>query len=80
MDPGTANSEIPDLEIVLPDGRPVSEFMEEEADGQVEGLAQFKDEVICRIASDNVNRLEWILPPDLVNQFIVGSGDMQFRL
>ena len=25
-------SEIPDLEIVLPDGRPVSEFMEEEAD------------------------------------------------
>ena len=25
-------SEIPDLEIVLPDGRPVSEFMEEEDD------------------------------------------------
>jgi phage tail sheath gpL-like len=51
-----------------------------EADGLLENIEQFKSEIICRRSSSNPNRLEWILPPDLVNQFIVGSGDMPFSL
>lgn len=55
-------------------------FMALEVAGIVENLDQFKEEVICRRSTTNVNRLEWILPPDLVNQFIVGSGVMSFYL
>lgn len=54
--------------------------IEQEAAGQIENIDQFKDDVICRRALNNKNRLEWILPPDLINQFIVGSGEMQFLL
>lgn len=53
-------------------------FQQEEAQGQVQDFDSFKDQVICRISSTNPNRLEWILPPELVKQFIVGSGIMQF--
>lgn len=55
-------------------------FASQERAGQVENFDQFKNDVICRRSASNVNRLEWILPPDLVNQFIVGTGDMQFLL
>jgi phage tail sheath gpL-like len=55
-------------------------FMEQERAGQFEGLEQFKEDVICRRSESDPNRLEWILPPDLVNQFIVGSGVMQFLI
>ncbi len=54
--------------------------IEQEALGQLENIDQFKDEVVCRRSIANKNRLEWILPPDLINQFIVGSGEMQFLL
>lgn len=68
-------------QIITPDiGRAeaIDWFLENERQGQVQGLEQFKDEVICRISSSNPNRLEWILPPELVKQFIVGSGILQF--
>ena len=55
-------------------------FKEMAREGLVEGLDQFKADITCDPADGNVNRLEWKLPPDLVNQFITGSGDMQFRL
>lgn len=48
--------------------------------GYVEDLDQFKADVICQRSTTNPNRLEWILPPDLINQFIVGSADLQFIL
>lgn len=48
--------------------------------GLVENIEQFKADIVCQRSTTNPNRLEWILPPDLVNQFIVGSADMQFRL
>lgn len=70
-------------QIITPDiGRAeaIAWFLEQEADGQVENLKQFKAEIICRRPTGNVNRLEWILPPDLINQFIVGSADLAFRL
>lgn len=48
--------------------------------GLVENVDLFVEEVTCQRNIANPNRLDWILPPDLVNQFIVGSGDMLFRL
>ena len=42
-------------------------------------LDQFKEDLVVTRDATNNNRLNWILPPDLMNQFIVGSGVMQFR-
>ena len=50
-------------------------FMQEEREGQVEGLEQFKEELIVQREGD---RIDWLLPPDLMNQFIIGSGVIQF--
>lgn len=58
----------------------VAWFLEEELDGQVENVTQFKEEVSCVRDDSNPNRLNWILPPDLINQFIVGSADLEFIL
>ena len=69
--------------VITPDiGRAeaISWFLSMEAAGQVENLKQFKAELVCRRSTTNPNRLEWILPTDLINQFIVGSGDLQFRV
>lgn len=55
-------------------------FREAETEGLVEGFDQFKRDLVCQRSTSNPNRLEWILPPDLVNQFIVGVGQMQFLL
>lgn len=48
--------------------------------GLVENLDQFKTDLICQRSGVDVNRLEWILPPDLINQFVVGAVTMKFRL
>ena len=58
----------------------ISWFLIEEADGQVENIAQFKKDLVVERDTTNVNRMNWLLPPDLINQFIVGSGDLQFLL
>lgn len=39
-------------------------------------LSQFKEQLKVTITG---NRVEWLLPPDLMNQFIVASGTIQFR-
>lgn len=51
-----------------------------ERDGLAEDYDTFKANVVCQRSESNDNRLEWLLPSDLVNQFIVGSADIQFRL
>ena len=51
-----------------------------ERDGLCEDYDTFKENVVCQRSESNLNRLEWLLPSDLVNQFIVGSADIQFRL
>lgn len=51
-----------------------------ERDGLAEDYDTFKANVVCQRSESNVNRLEWLLPSDLVNQFIVGSADIQFKL
>jgi len=53
-------------------------FRQAEFDGLVENFDQFKSEVTCYRDPSNRNKLLWGLPPDLMNQFIVGSADMQF--
>lgn len=55
-------------------------FREMEELGLVENFDQFKrDLVVERNASDR-NRLDFLLPPDLINQFIVTAAQIQFRL
>lgn len=71
------------LQVITPDvgkAEAISIAREWEAAGLVENIDQFKKDIICQRSDANPNRLEWILPPDLVNQFIVGSGDMSFIL
>jgi phage tail sheath gpL-like len=46
-------------------------------EGGADVLKQFKDELVVKISG---NRVEWLLPPDLINQFIVGSGTIRFKL
>ena len=41
--------------------------------GLVEGFDQFKQDVIVERNSKNENRLDWLLRPDLMNQFEVGG-------
>jgi len=48
--------------------------------GLVENVDQFKRDLICVRSITDPNRLEWILPPDLMNQFRVGSAVIQFLL
>jgi phage tail sheath gpL-like len=48
--------------------------------GKLENIDQFKaDLVVTRSASDPT-RMDFLLPPDLVNQFIVGATQLQFLL
>jgi len=55
-------------------------FKTELAAGQVENLAQFKRDLVVERDATNVNRMNFLLPPDLMNQLIVGSTILQFRL
>ena len=58
----------------------VARFQQWEQVGLVEGLGQFKrDLVVVRSASDP-NRVDAVLPPDLVNQFRVLAAQIQFLL
>lgn len=73
----------PGIQVITPDtgkAEAISIARQWEAAGFIENLDDFKNNIICQRSASNVNRLEWILPPDLVNQFITGSGDMQFKL
>lgn len=48
--------------------------------GLVENIDQFKNDLQCYRSSTDPNRLEWVLPPDLINQFRVGAATLQFLL
>lgn len=49
-------------------------------DSSQEAADLFAENVQCSIDTDNPDRLNWLLPPELMKQFMVGSGVMQFRL
>lgn len=48
--------------------------------GLVENIDQFKNDLICERNAGDPNRLDWMLPPDLVNQFRVGGVQIGFLL
>lgn len=61
-------------------GEALSWFREMEELGLVEGFDQFKRDLVVERNASNVNRLDFLLPPDLINQFIVGAVKLQFLL
>ncbi|MAY19605.1 MAG: phage tail protein [Erythrobacteraceae bacterium] len=48
--------------------------------GLVEGLDQFKSDLIVERDQSDPNRINALVPPDIVNQFRVFAGVVQFRL
>jgi phage tail sheath gpL-like len=55
-------------------------FKRNAAIGLVEGLDQFKRDLVCERSTVDPNRLEWLLPPDLINFLAVSAAQIQFRL
>lgn len=55
-------------------------FREMEELGLVEGFDQFKRDLVCVRNATDPNRLDWLLPPDLINQLIGAAAQIQFRL
>lgn len=55
-------------------------FKEWELDGLVEGLPQFKEDLIVERNSNDPNRVDVLLPPDLVNQLRVTGVKIGFLL
>lgn len=54
--------------------------MEWEKKGLVENLDQFKDELIVERNADDRNRVDVLMPPDLVNQLVIFAAQVQFVL
>jgi phage tail sheath gpL-like len=48
--------------------------------GLVENIGQFAEDLIVERDGDNPNRINALLPPDIVNQFRFFAGLIQFRL
>lgn len=55
-------------------------FREWEEAGLAEGFEQFKADLVVERNATDPNRLDAIIPPDVVNQFRVFAGKVQFRL
>ena len=58
----------------------IAAFKDWEEVGLVEDIKAFKKALKVELDPNDVNRLCWLLPPNLVNQFIVGASQIQFRL
>lgn len=61
-------------------GEAIAWFDEMQELGLVEGKDQFVNDLIVVRNSGDVNRLDFLLPPDLMNQLIVIATQGQFRL
>ena len=55
-------------------------FIDWEEAGLVEGREQFKRDLIVQRSGTDQDRLDAIIPPNVVNQFRVFAGQVQFRL
>jgi phage tail sheath gpL-like len=58
----------------------ISKFAQWEELGLVENLTQFKNDLIVERNAQNVNQLDFLLPPDLINQLRVAAAQIQFLL
>lgn len=73
----------PNQQIITPKlgkAEAISIFREWQELGLVENIDQFINDLQCYRPSGDVNRLDWVLPPDLINQFRVGAATLQFLL
>lgn len=55
-------------------------FRQWEERALVENVDQFKADLVVERNADDRNRLDFLLPPDLVNQLVVVGAQIQFRL
>jgi phage tail sheath gpL-like len=58
----------------------ITKFQEWEEKALVEGFEQFKSDLIVERNNDNPNRVDILLPPDLVNQLRICGVKIQFLL
>lgn len=58
----------------------IAKFRQWELLGLVEGFDQFKNDLIVERNSQDPNRLDFLLPPDLVNSLMVVGAQIQFLL
>lgn len=76
---------------VIPPGQPIvtpkiiraeiiALFQDWQQLGWVENLEQFKAELFVERDASDPNRVNAILPPDLINSFLVGAFQVQFRV
>lgn len=55
-------------------------YQELELAGLVEDLAQFADDLVVQISQSDPNRVDVVLPPNLINQLRVIAARIEFRL
>lgn len=55
-------------------------FREWESAGLVEGFEQFKSDLIVERNATDANRIDALIPPDVINQLRIFAGLIQFRL
>lgn len=55
-------------------------FRQWETAGLAENIDQFKADLIVSRNGSDVNRVDALIPPDIINQFRVFAGNVQFRL
>ena len=60
--------------------RAIAKFRQWEEQGLVEGIDQFKADLIVERNISDVNRLDFMLPPDLINQLRVTGVKIGFLL
>lgn len=58
----------------------VAKFRDWEDMGLVENGEQFKRDLICERNATDPNRLDWLLSPDIINNFMVGAAKIAFLL
>ena len=58
----------------------IAKFRQWEELGLVEDVDQFKADLICERNATDPNRLDWMMPPNLVNQFRVAAVQIGFLL
>lgn len=55
-------------------------FREWEEAALVENITQFKDDLIVERNADDPNRLDFLIPPDIINQLRIMAAKIEFRL
>jgi phage tail sheath gpL-like len=58
----------------------IAKFRQWEELGLVENIDQFKRDLIVERNAQDPNRLDFLLPPDLINQFRIGAAQIAFLL